>query len=81
MGGTGKLVAELEALMRRQGIDIRLDTDIKVLVQGERVIGVRTQDGTEIHADRIICNGDPPTIYVEMLPAHKGRRKKPCQTI
>jgi len=77
MGGTGKLVAELEALMRRQGIDIRLDTDIKeILVQGERVIGVRTQDGTEIHADRIICNGDPPTIYAEMLPAHKGRRKK-----
>lgn len=63
--------------MRRQGIDIRLDTDIEeILVQGERVIGVRTQDGTEIHADRIICNGDPPTIYAEMLPAHKGRRKK-----
>ncbi len=77
MGGTGKLVAELEALMRRQGIDIRLDTDIEeILVQGERVIGVHTQDGTEIHADRIICNGDPPTIYAEMLPAHKGRRKK-----
>ena len=77
MGGTGKLVAELEALMRRQGIDIRLDTDIEeILVQGERVVGVRTQDGTEIHADRIICNGDPPTIYAEMLPAHKGRRKK-----
>ncbi|MEK9729061.1 MAG: phytoene desaturase family protein [Alphaproteobacteria bacterium] len=77
MGGTGKLVAELEALMRRQGIDIRLDTDIEeILVQGERVIGVRTQDGTEIHAERIICNGDPPTIYAEMLPAHKGRRKK-----
>src|SRR6056300_244853 len=77
MGGTGKLVAELEALMRRQGIDIRLDTDIEeILVQGDRVIGARTQNGTEIHADRIICNGDPPTIYAEMLPAHKGRRKK-----
>jgi len=48
MGGTGKLVAELEALMRRQGIDIRLDTDIEeILVQGERVIGVRTQDGAK----------------------------------
>ena len=43
-GRTGKLVAELEALMRRQGIDIRLDTDIEeILVQGERVIGARTR--------------------------------------
>ncbi len=37
---------------------------------------MKTQTGEEIRADRIICNGDPPTIYAEMLPAHKGKRKK-----
>ncbi len=80
MGGTGKLVAELENLMRRQGIEILLNTDVREIMvshdSSNKVTGVITQDGTQISADRIICNGDPPTIYAEMLPAHKGKRKK-----
>lgn len=80
MGGTGKLVAELENLMRRQGIEILLNTDVREIMvskdDSNRVTGVITQDGMQISADRVICNGDPPTIYAEMLPAHKGKRKK-----
>ena len=80
MGGTGKLVAELENLMRRQGIEILLNTDVREIMvskdDSNRVTGVITQDAKQISADRIICNGDPPTIYAEMLPAHKGKRKK-----
>ena len=80
MGGTGKLVAELENLMRRQGIEILLNTDVREIMvskdDSNRVIGVITQDAKQISADRVICNGDPPTIYAEMLPAHKGKRKK-----
>ena len=80
MGGTGKLVAELENLMRRQGIEILLNTDVREIMvshdSSNKVTGVIIQDGTQISADRIICNGDPPTIYAEMLPAHKGKRKK-----
>lgn len=77
MGGTGKLVSELEALLRRHGVEILLNTDVQeILVNANKVCGVRTQNGQIISADRIICNGDPPTIYSEMLPAHKGRRKK-----
>lgn len=80
MGGTGKLVAELENLMRRQGIEILLNTDVREIMvskdDSNRVSGVITQDAKQISADRVICNGDPPTIYAEMLPAHKGKRKK-----
>ncbi len=80
MGGTGKLVAELENLMRRQGIEILLNTDVREIMvskdDSNRVTGVITQDAKKISADRVICNGDPPTIYAEMLPAHKGKRKK-----
>ena len=80
MGGTGKLVAELENLMRRQGIEILLNTDVREIMvskdDSNRVTGVITQDAKQISADRVICNGDPPTIYAEMLPAHKGKRKK-----
>ena len=80
MGGTGKLVAELENLMRRQGIEILLNTDVREIMvskdDSNRVSGVITQDAKQISVDRVICNGDPPTIYAEMLPAHKGKRKK-----
>lgn len=80
MGGTGKLVAELENLMRRQGIEILLNTDVREIMvskdDSNKVSGVITQDAKQISADRVICNGDPPTIYAEMLPAHKGKRKK-----
>ena len=80
MGGTGKLVAELENLMRRQGIEILLNTDVREIMvskdDSNRVTGVITQDAKQISVDRVICNGDPPTIYAEMLPAHKGKRKK-----
>ena len=80
MGGTGKLVAELENLMRRQGIEILLNTDVREIMvskdDSSKVAGVITQDAKQISADRVICNGDPPTIYAEMLPAHKGKRKK-----
>ena len=80
MGGTGKLVAELENLMRRQGIEILLNTDVREIMvskdDSNRVTGVITQDAKQISADRVICNGDPPIIYAEMLPAHKGKRKK-----
>ncbi len=80
MGGTGKLVVELENLMRRHGIEILLNTDVReILVSKDdstRVTGVVTQNAKHISADRVICNGDPPTIYSEMLPAHKGKRKK-----
>jgi len=77
MGGTGKLVYELEQLMRRQHITIRLNTYVEeILVSEGRVTGIRTAGGEIITADRVICNGDPPTIYREMLPSQKTKRKK-----
>ena len=77
MGGTGRLVHELEQLMRRQNIAIRLKTDVEeILVEGAQVTGIRTANGEIITADNVICNGDPPTIYREMLPSQRSGRKK-----
>jgi len=56
MGGTGKIVQELEKLMTDNGITIKKNTDIsKILVKNNRATGV------------ITCNADPPTVYKEML--------------
>ena len=77
MGGTGALVQELRKLMERQGITIMLDTDVRTInTAGNKVTGITTATGTTITADRIICNGDPPVIYNELLPKGGRTHKK-----
>jgi phytoene desaturase len=77
MGGTGTLIKELEALMIRQGISIRCNTDIEqILVEKGRTSGVRTTSGEIISSDRVICNADTPAVYDELLSAQPKRRKK-----
>ena len=77
MGGTGALVQALRELMERHGITLMLNTDItEIMSAGSKVTGVKTATGEVITADRIICNGDPPTIYSQMMPQDSHRRKK-----
>ena len=76
MGGTGKLVAELHRLLERAGVSVQLGVDIEHIVQqGAKVTGAVTVDGRRYVADRVICNGDPPTVYSQMMP-QESRRKK-----
>jgi phytoene desaturase len=77
MGGTGKLVAELMKLMQRQGIDVRLGVDIETITVDQGLAkGAIATDGEVFEADRVICNGDPPTIYAQMMPEGHNRLKK-----
>ncbi|MDC1382910.1 phytoene desaturase family protein [Candidatus Puniceispirillum sp.] len=77
MGGTGHLVAELDALLRRSGVNIILKTDIASIdIKNDQAVGVTTTDGTYFPADRVICNGDPPTVYKQMMPAAHATRKR-----
>lgn len=77
MGGTGKLVAELGQLMERAGVALELNTDIAEITEKDgRVSGARSTDGRFFPADAIICNADPPTVYAQMLPSQKRRRKR-----
>ena len=68
MGGTGKIVQELERLMIENDITVKKNTDItKIKVKNNRATGVITSTGDEIDADVVICNADHPTVYKEML--------------
>lgn len=69
MGGTGAITRALEGLMRRQGIEIRLDTTVTSLkVCGNRADAVILDDGTEIAADLVVSNADPAFLYGRMIP-------------
>lgn len=80
MGGTGKLVKELGALMERQGIEIVLNADVdEILTQKNRATGVRMADGDTLDADIVVFGGDPETCYKYLIPSKKNRmptRKK-----
>ena len=77
MGGTGRLVQALEDLMCRVGIKIILDTDIaQIEMKKDKAVGATSTDGIFYPADRVICNGDPPTVYAQMMPDGYNRRKR-----
>jgi phytoene desaturase len=74
MGGTGKLVEELGALMKRQGIEIVLNADVdEILTQKNRATGIRMADGTVSNADIVVFGGDPETCYKHLMPSVKSK--------
>lgn len=75
MGGTGKLVDELGALMQRHGIQIQLNTDVdEIVVKNKQATGVRTSSGAILNADLVVFGGDPETCYEYLLPKKKTYR-------
>lgn len=74
MGGTGKLVTELGALMERQGIKIVLGADVdEILVDQNTAKGVRLSNNQTIDADLVVFGGDPETCYQHLLPNNKPK--------
>jgi phytoene desaturase len=74
MGGTGALVDGLVDLIRGQGGAVRCDAEVtRILVDGDRAVGVELADGERIDADLVVANGDPVHVYGTLLP---GRRRR-----
>jgi phytoene desaturase len=57
-------------------VDVRLGIDIaEISLHQGRATGACAVDGQVFAAERIICNGDPPTVYAQMLPDTKQRKR------
>jgi phytoene desaturase len=75
MGGTGKLVKELSALMVRNGVSIELGREIKkIVIKNKRATGIVDAKGVESNADIIVFGGDAPYAYENMLPKNLRRQ-------
>ncbi len=73
-GGTGAMVESLVALGRRHGVKFRANAKVEeILIQNGRAAGVRLAGGERIDADRVVANGDPPSIYRHLVPAAQRR--------
>ena len=68
MGGTGNIVRGLEKLMTEVGIQIIKGHEVKKIIStGNKITGIELDDKTNIKADNVICNADPPAVYEKML--------------
>ncbi|MEJ6743530.1 MAG: phytoene desaturase family protein [Porticoccaceae bacterium] len=75
MGGTGKLIEQLGALMARQDIKIQLNADVdEIIIKNKCATGVRLSSGEIQTADLVIFGGDPETCYKHLLPQKKISR-------
>jgi phytoene dehydrogenase-like protein len=82
IGGMGKITQIMAKIVREMGVEISLEAPVdKVLVDGDRAVGVRLESGEEIAAARVIANVGPKLLYEKMfaegdLPAEFRRRVK-----
>ena len=68
MGGTGAIIAALDGLLRRQGVEIKLGTTIKAIEIAHGVAtGVTLDNGRSLRADVIVSNVDPAHLYGKMV--------------
>lgn len=73
-GGTGALVDSLVALGRRHGVKFHSGHTVReILIEEGRAAGVCFADGESVKADRVVANGDPPSVYRQLVPAAQRR--------
>jgi phytoene dehydrogenase-like protein len=82
IGGMGTITQIMAKIVRDMGVEISLETPVsRVLVDGERAVGIKLESGEEIFAPRVIANVGPKLLYEKMfdqgdLPAEFRRRVK-----
>ena len=73
MGGTGKIIKGFEKLMNEVGIEIIKDNEVtKIISNNNKITGVQLNNHTNIEADNVICNADPPAVYEKLLNGNQN---------
>lgn len=68
IGGMGTITQIMAKVCRDLGVEISLEAPVsRVLVDGEKVTGVRLESGEEIVADRVISNVGPKLLYERLF--------------
>jgi phytoene dehydrogenase-like protein len=68
IGGMGAITQAMAQAATARGAVIRLDTAVRrVLVEGERAVGVVTESGETLRAGAVISNLNPKLLYLKMF--------------
>lgn len=69
-GGSGRLGAELAAVVRRHGGEVLLKSPVaEILVEDGRASGLRLASGRRIAARAVVSNADLRRTFLELVPA------------
>jgi all-trans-retinol 13,14-reductase len=84
MGGGGGIVKAFTNAIKKHGGEIRTQCPVKkIMIDSGKAVGVQLEDGSLIHADRIISNADPSATYLKLVGREnisKGLQKKLAAT-
>ncbi len=73
--GMQSLVLGIEKLATELGVKIRYGKKVKeILIENKKAVGVKLEIGSEIRAERVVCNLDLPAAYANLIP--ESQRKK-----
>ncbi|MCA0972563.1 phytoene desaturase [Halobacillus litoralis] len=76
-GGMYKIAEAMGQLMDELRVDVQLNAPVKQLVvEGERVVGVETEDGTVHEADVIVSNLEAIPAYRRLAPSNSKVKKE-----
>ena len=68
MGGTGEIIKGLEKLMLEENIKILKKSEAtKFFTENGVIKSLEINNSDKIHADNIICNADPPSVYDQLV--------------
>jgi len=68
VGGMGTITQAMAAACRAAGVEISLDSPAdRVLVDGNKVAGVKLESGREVIADTVIANVGPKLLYERLV--------------
>jgi phytoene dehydrogenase-like protein len=68
VGGMGAITQIMAKVVTALGVEISLETPVaRVLVDGNKAVGVKLESGEEIAADRVIANVGPKLLYGKMF--------------
>ena len=68
MGGTGNIINGFEKLMNEVGIKIIKNSEVtNIISDNGKITGIQINNQTNINANNVICNADPPGVYEKLL--------------
>ncbi|MDP9296646.1 MAG: NAD(P)/FAD-dependent oxidoreductase [Actinomycetota bacterium] len=68
VGGMGSITQAMASAAREYGAEICTQAPVhRILVEGERAVGVVLEDGTELRARTVVSNADPKRTFLGLL--------------
>ena len=67
-GGMGAITQSMQKSAEANGVSIRTGAEVsRILMEGERAVGVELCDGEVVHADVVVSNADPKRTFLGLL--------------